>query len=255
MVTEREAIERARRAAADWVAALGPQRVQAVWLYGSVARGEYVPGVSDVNLLVLWDRVAPEDLARWAPRLRAWLREGGTLPRLFGAEEWARAVDVFPLEHLEIHAAHVVLHGPPPPPPRVDPEALRLELEREWATKRLQLRLHLATVADRSEALGHLLRRAAPTLAALLRGLLHLVDPAAVPRTAEDTFARAAERFGFDTTPLVAVWRRRAEARWRPTPDDPVIRGVLALLDRATELVDRGLAPTTDASSPENAEP
>lgn len=251
MVTERDVIERVRRTVAAWVATVGSARVHAVWLYGSAARGEYVPGVSDLNLLVLWDRVDPETLARWAPAVRAWLREGGTLPRLFAVGEWARTVDVFPLEHLEIHAAHVVLHGAPPPAPRVDPEALRLELEREWTTKRVQLRLHLAAVADRGEGLAQLLRRAVPTVAALLRGMLHLVDPAAVPRTAEETFARAAERFGVDAAPLQALWRRRAARGWRPAPSDPEVRGLLTVIDRATELVDRGLTP----SSTENTTP
>ena len=41
-------------------------------LYGSAARGDWVPGRSDVNLLVLIDDAAPAALRRLTPAVTAW---------------------------------------------------------------------------------------------------------------------------------------------------------------------------------------
>src|SRR5262249_30616320 len=82
------------RAHAD---AVLPQGYSAV-LYGSAARGDFVPGWSDINLMVVVDALAREALRGLGPGLGEWRKAAGEPPLLITRPEWARASDVFPIE-------------------------------------------------------------------------------------------------------------------------------------------------------------
>src|SRR5688572_5499286 len=80
-------------------------------LYGSVARGEAVPGVSDVNVMILLDDIATGSLEKAAPIARKWVQQGHTPPLILEREQWRRAADVFAIELADMRDAHVTLHG------------------------------------------------------------------------------------------------------------------------------------------------
>ena len=60
---------------------LGP-RLQSATLYGSWAREEAIPGVSDVNVMVLVDDIDPRVLSLTAPVAQRWVESGQTPPLL-----------------------------------------------------------------------------------------------------------------------------------------------------------------------------
>ena len=72
--------------------------LRSVVLFGSVARGEVVPGVSDVNILDLLDEVGPRQLAAAAPRIQEWIRRGNTPPHVYSMHEWNGMRDTFAIE-------------------------------------------------------------------------------------------------------------------------------------------------------------
>jgi len=85
-----------------------------VVLYGSAARADWVPGRSDVNLLVLLDDTSPNALRRLTPAVTAWHTKGFAPPLIMGLDEWQRSADVFPIEIADMQAAHRVLCGADP---------------------------------------------------------------------------------------------------------------------------------------------
>ena len=86
-------------------------RGYAAVLYGSAARGDFVPGRSDINLLLILDSVAPNTLRALGPALAAWRKASPQPPLLIGRAEWARAADTFPIEISDMRTASRLLRG------------------------------------------------------------------------------------------------------------------------------------------------
>src|SRR5437667_222415 len=78
--------------------ALG-ERLVALLLYGSAARGTHVPDRSDVNTLLICDAVDEDLFARLEPAVRGWTRAGHPAPLILTEREWRASADAFPIEY------------------------------------------------------------------------------------------------------------------------------------------------------------
>lgn len=109
------------------VAELG-QHLLALYLFGSAARGEYVPRRSDVDLLLVVDPAMPLVAGRNAFR-PLWGRHAGVLghgPLVATPDDLALHLALFAALHRNLGASARRLHGQPllkhlPPPPPPDP--------------------------------------------------------------------------------------------------------------------------------------
>ena len=211
-----------------------------VVLYGSAARGEYRPGVSDLNVLVLLREVSPAALRAAHELARAWVAEGNPPPLVLGADEWRGSADVWAIEVTDIRDAHLTLVGADPfTGVEVHPEFLRLQCERELKGKQIQLRERYLLFAGQPEELGELLVRSLSTFLVLFRTVLRL-DGALPDRDADTVVREVARRAGFDPGPLLEVHRARAAGhRLRPEADAPVVVGYLNAVSRVVDHVDR----------------
>ena len=187
-------------------------------LYGSAARGDFVPGWSDLNLMLILDDLSPRTLAALAGPFRVWRKSGYDPPLVIGRLEWIRATDVFPLEITDMRCGYEVLRGADPVAElTVAPADLRHALEREFRGKLLRLRQGYVAAADDPAALGTLAGRSSGTVMVLLRGLLVLLGRP-VPREPVELGAAAAAAMGMESEPLLTVIRHRAERGWRCSP-------------------------------------
>lgn len=202
----------ARSFAAELESLFG-DRLRSALLYGSVARGEAIPSVSDINLLVLLDDVALADLAAASGLARAWVERGNTAPLLLGAEEWRRGADVFAVELSDMKDHHEVLSGDDPLEGlSVDPRALRLQTERELRGKLLQLQEGLLVSSGHAREVATLLLAALPSFTTYLRALLRL-QGRAVPATTAEAVREACALASADPDGLLDAWRARAGRR------------------------------------------
>src|SRR6187551_1379921 len=113
--------------------------LQSVVLYGSAAAGDFVPGLSGHDVLIIADRLGASELAALSKTLRSWERSGNPLPQLFTLQELADAADVFPIELLDMQQSRRVLFGfDPLADLKIDMGHYRGQLERELKV-RLQL--------------------------------------------------------------------------------------------------------------------
>jgi predicted nucleotidyltransferase len=196
--------------------------VHSAALFGSTARGEWIEGLSDVNVLVLIDDIHARVLDEAAPAARKALSDG-VRPLLMELDEWRRAWDVFPIELADMKDAHDVLFGRDPTASvRVDPSSLRLQAEREMRAKLIHLHAGMLLAADDPPRLGELLVRALPSLTAYLRAALRLAGHP-VPRSSADVILRACGVIGTDPAPLQAVLEaRNAGGKLELSLQDPV---------------------------------
>lgn len=214
-------------------------RVHSVVLYGSVARGEAVEGVSDINVLVLLDRVDSTALQELAPLARRWTESGNTAPLLMAEDEWRQAADVFAIELSDMKDAHDILHGRDPLTElTVEFSALRLQVERELRGKLIQLREGMLLSGDDQEAIGKLLLVALPSFLTYLRATLRLVDRP-VPATSPEVLEQAGVVLGVDPAPLLRVWEARSRRRAvKASLDASLVNGYYAVAEKTAAFVD-----------------
>jgi hypothetical protein len=230
---------RARRFAREMEAAYGAELASVV-LYGSAARGEYRPGVSDLNVLVLLRELSPAALRKASDAARAWVAEGNPPPLMMSADEWRGSADVWAIELADMRDAHIVVAGADPfQGVEIRLEDLRMQCERELKGKQIQLRERYLLFAGQPPELGELLTRSFSTFLVLFRTVLRLSGEGGV-REAETVARRVAERAGFDPAPLLEVHRARAAGeKLHPQADAPVVVGYLDAVRRVVEYVDR----------------
>lgn len=184
-------------------------------LYGSAARGDFVPGWSDINLLLVANRLTPETLRGLGRGLGEWRKAATEPPLLITRAEWSRASDVFPIEITDMRAAHKVLRGADPLDGLVvSPADLRAAVERELRGKLLRLRQGYAARSGDQAALGDLASRSSSTVLVLLRGLLTL-QARPVPSDPLQLAAAAAAMMGIEGEQFLGVVRHRGEPGWR----------------------------------------
>jgi hypothetical protein len=214
--------------------------VVAVLLYGSAARGEYRPGLSDLNVLVVLRRLELPELRLAAEAAREWVASGNPPPLMLSEEEWWTSADVFPLEYGDIRDAHVLLAGRDPfEDVHIRRANLRHQLEHELRSKKIQLREAYLVAGESGEALGEVLLRSLPTFLTLFRGLLRL-HRVPVPRSAEDLVATVASEVGFRAAPVIDVVRAKREAAELAAPlDGPLAAGYLEAVERTVAWLDR----------------
>ncbi|HUR95641.1 MAG TPA: nucleotidyltransferase domain-containing protein [Gemmatimonadales bacterium] len=186
-------------------------------LYGSAARGDYIAGRSDINLMLVLDDPSPTRLRALAPAFSAWQKAASEPPLLISRAEWQRASDVFPLEITDMRAGYQVLRGSDPlGAARVAQTDLRQALERELRGKLLRLRQGYAAAAGDEKALGALASASAGTILVLLRSLLALTGRP-VPTSPAILATEAATLIGAPAAALARPVERRGERNWRCT--------------------------------------
>jgi hypothetical protein len=185
-----------------------------------------VPGVSDINVLLLFDDVDADVLRRCGEPARRWVEWGNTAPLVFGREEWAQASDAFAIEVLDMVDAHVVVRGVDPVAgSSVAPRHLRLQAEREIRGKQVQLREGMLLAAERGDELGTLLLQALPSFTTYLRAVLRLAGTAVPAGTAEVIRAGSA-LVGAAPEAMLQVWdARRGRTPLRVELGDPIVAG------------------------------
>lgn len=206
-------------------------------LYGSAARGDFVPGRSDLNLTLILDDLSPRVLGALASPFGAWRKSGYEPPLVIGRVEWDRATDVFPIEITDMRCGYEVLRGTDPVAGlTVAPADLRQALERELRGKLLRLRQGYVAAGGDAAALGTLAGRSSGTVMVLLRALLVLIGRP-VPREPAQLVAAAAAAMGMDGEPLLNVIRHRAERDWRSSPGE--FEGYMESVARAGAFLDQ----------------
>lgn len=206
-------------------------------LYGSAARGDYLPGRSDVNLLLLAEDAASAVLHSLGPALREWRRTVQEPPLFMTRAEWSRATDVFPIEIADMQTGYKVLRGLDPVQElRVDRVDLRWALEREFRGKLIRLRQGYAALAPDADALGAVASGSASSVVVLFRALLVLMGRP-VPADAAAVALAAASEIGGNGEALADVVRHRREAKWRCTAAE--FEGYLRIVEQATYFLDQ----------------
>lgn len=213
--------------------------LRSVIVFGSVSRGESIPGVSDLNMLVLLESMALPTLERAAPLLHEWISQGNTPPHMHSAAEWHGMPDTFAIEIADMIDARDVLWGDDPiMHDAVSMADLRRQVEREVRDMLLQLRLRLMVNARHPREIGALLLSGFPSFTAYMRSILRLGGDAPGLAT-RSVIERTAERIGADPITMLRCWDARRLRRQLSLPlKDPMVEDYFEFGDRMLAHVD-----------------
>lgn len=172
--------------------------IQAIYLYGSGARGQYDKKRSDINFLVLLSEAGLTALERVAPRLRHWFKQGVTMPLFLSLDYIHSSLDSFPIEFLNIKLSYVTVHGPDYLKDlTISKAALRLKCEEQVKSKLLHLREGVLLNWNKKRALKSFLVITIPTFLSIFRVLILLQDQD-VPAADAEVAKKMADHYQLD---------------------------------------------------------
>lgn len=211
----------------------------AVFLYGSATTGEHIAGRSDINVGIVLGQLTPAALRKASGHLRVWGRHGFATPVFFDPPFLRDALDVFPIEFLDMQTHHRALWGPDLLADlRVGAEPLRRQCEAELRGKLLKLRQAYVESSRSPKDLEAVLVSAVNGLIVLARTVLRLAGREDRGSTAE-ILDRVEAQLNVSVTRLRTVWRlKRGEIRVTGVELDGVYQGVLEEFQRLVQVVD-----------------
>ena len=223
-----------------------PVGLRSVVLYGSAAAGDHVAGESDFNILVVAERLGTAELGALSAPAIAWAREGNRPPLLFTPRQLASSGDAFPIELLDMQQSRKVLFGDDPlASVTIDPAHLRLQLEREWKARLLELRERYVLTRSKPRRVVELLTTSLSTVLVLCRATLRLYQ-ADVPAHKLDALRALAQRIGVEAEVFLTVHELKTGRRKsREVAAISLFETYLATVERIADAVDRRRHPTT----------
>lgn len=211
-----------------------------VVLYGSVVVGNHSPDRSHPNLLVVLQRITPEDLRRTRRAVDHWHRQGRPLPLYFTREEMWNARDVFPIEFLDMSAAHRVLYGEDPfVGLDVPTHNLQHQLEFELRGKLIRLRELYIPVSDAADRLLALMADSIVSFTTLFRHVVRLFGGGDVEHVKRKVIDQLGRTLGMDVSSFHAVLDVREKKRHlSPEDADDLFARYLAAIETVIQRVD-----------------
>lgn len=195
------------------------RRIFGVDLHALVAYGLPRADGEPLHTLALVERVAFEHLAACAPVAETWRRAGLAVPLLLGREEFARTLDVFPLEYHAIITNHVVVEGGDPfEGLRVAESDRRRACEQQAKSHLIHLREGFLEGSREPRDVARLIVASAPGFRALLSAIGEL-DEGAAPGSDDRIAAGAERRIGIPARVVLDVltYERQATSAADPT--------------------------------------
>ena len=152
------------------------EQLEGMLLYGSAVRGEFLPGRSNLNILLLVSSYDSAILKQYSALHRQWSKEQIVVPLFLTEEELHISAAVFPLEFLEIQEQHRVLGGRDPFIGfHVKTDRLREAVVQGLMSHLLRLRQRYAEGGGTDDATTILLQLSITSTLPLLRGVQRLL--------------------------------------------------------------------------------
>lgn len=90
--------------------ALHGDNLKSISLYGSAVGEDFIPKKSNINLLLVMERIDPPDL-KMSLKLVNQGRKKGIIPLLLTIEHMKSSTDTFPIEFLEMKENYILIYG------------------------------------------------------------------------------------------------------------------------------------------------
>lgn len=150
--------------------------IESIILYGSAVRGEFLPGLSNLNVLLILSSYDLSVLKQYDSLHKRWSKEHVVVPLFLTTADLKSASTAFPLEYQDILDCHRLLWGHDPfVGLKVDSRYLSAEVVQGLRGNLFRLRQRLVEGRSTEEAITILLPLSITALLPVLRGLQRLL--------------------------------------------------------------------------------
>jgi predicted nucleotidyltransferase len=180
-------------------------------LYGSAATGDYHKDISDYNLLVVLNRIAPEDLKQAYAATREWRKLGQPTPVYLTLLEIEQSTDIFPIEFYSMKKAYVVLFGDDVLKNlQLSDENLRHQIEYELRSKLMRLRKNYMHSYGSARRIAELMIKSISSFVTLFNAAL-ILRKCNTPVKKREIIEMASKEFNISKEPFLKILRLREE--------------------------------------------
>ena len=221
------------------LASLG-DNLQSITVVGSSLTGDFKPGQSDINTVLVLGKQTLNSLNAIASLAKPMSRKKISAPLLMTPSYIERSRDVFAVEFLDFQLNHQTILGSDPfASLSFDKKDVRLQCERELKATLIRLRQGYIAAAANRKLVRDILISTAKGLVPLLRAMLWLKDIDR-PVRAEPTFRKAASEFSVNTDSLVTAGKWRHEKARLSEPEmEEAFESVYTTIDQLALAVDK----------------
>jgi len=146
-----------------------------VILYGSAAGGDYRPGKSDLNFMIVLSEEAIDHLDKAIETVSKWWKRSVATPLFMTKAYISSSLDSYPLEFLNMQKGYVLVYGEDVLKEiSFEPRHLRLQCEREIKGKLLLLRERFLETEGKPRRIKELTGESITAFVSIFRGLLYL---------------------------------------------------------------------------------
>ncbi len=214
--------------------------LESVLLYGSGTGSDFVPGKSNVNLLVVLKQVSLPNLKKILKLVARWRRKKIAAPLVLTREHILRSTDTFPVEFLDIKENHILLHGDDIFSGLEVPDGnLRLQCEEQLKGNLIRMRGAYLEVGLRRRGIEALLCDSLAGLIPVFRNLLRLKGKEP-PVCKEAILEDLATEFGVDGKLLMDIYKdKRGDEKIGGQDAEQALEGYMTLIDTLAGAADR----------------
>ncbi len=170
----------------------------AIILYGSGATGEYVPGKSDLNFLVVLKNDSIDSLRRGMEVVAKWRKRMVNTPLFMTPAHIRSSLDSYPIEFLDMQANYRLVHGEDVLKDlQFRPADVRVQCERELKGKLLRLRQLYLETRQKPRAMKEIIAGSITAFTSIFQGLIYLKGKP-IPKTKQEIISAVSELFGLD---------------------------------------------------------
>ncbi|MFQ6036608.1 MAG: hypothetical protein ACE5NM_12290 [Sedimentisphaerales bacterium] len=214
--------------------------LQSITVVGSSLTGDFKPGQSDINTVLVLGKQTTSSLNAIARLAKPMSKKKISAPLLMTSSYIERSRDVFAVEFLDFQLNHQTLLGSDPfASLSFNKKDVRLQCERELKAMLIRLRQGYIAAAANKKLVRDILISAAKGLLPLLRAMLYLMDIDR-PIRAEPTFKKAASEFSLNMDSLLTAGKWRYE-KTRVSDDEmkAAFESVYTTIDQLAVVVDK----------------
>ncbi len=181
--------------------------LESIIVYGSSTGKDFIPGKSNINLLLIFKELEMRDLKR-SLKLVARGRKKGIIAPLFLTERHIKtSADVFPIEFLEMKENHIVICGwDLLEELEVEKGNIRLQCEQQLKGKLVRLRQAYLEIGLKRKGVEALLIESLTSLIPAFRNMLRLRGRE-VPLEKDEVINKVASEFEVDGEVFLSILR------------------------------------------------
>lgn len=221
---------------------LHKENIAAIIVYGSSASGDYIPGTSGINSVVVFKSLGFSQLKESLRLVDKGIRRKIAAPLFLTPEHIKSSLDTFPLEFSEMKENHILIYGDDILGGlEIDPSHTRFICEEQLKGKLIRIRQAYLEIGLRRKGMEALVKESLDALFPTFRGLLRLkgLQP---PVKKEEVLRLLGKTFEVDAEMFIAVLKDKTnDEKIGGEELESFLNRYIVQIEKLAELSDKGI--------------